>query len=362
MMSKTKLVVIMMVLLLLTAGISCRLASPAEETPVPPDTQQPSPTATAVPEVIEVPPTAVSEPLRQWGSAADTGGYFDEGSLALGEPVKRDCQYFPSDSAWIYQGETRDPEAYLQIFYEQPVVPTQVNIHLVYYFSGIVSVSLVELDGVAHEVYTAEPGMLDECPVVLTVDVDDFTKPVNAVRMDVAMDDPNAWEITAIEATVELETDTYYTVLAVGDGVNQDLGLIPLVDDLTEPEAGKFHLRLGHLAPFESGEAVLADVRVRGVEEPLAENVDFGDVTAFIALDADEYDLIITAAGDETNILIDPAPETFAEGDIVSAFATGDGDNQDLGVFAMPAGEIGFFLPLVVEEVLGFYLAPAVPI
>ena len=359
MMSKTKLVVIMMVLLLLTAGISCRLASPAEETPVPPDTQQPSPTATAVPEVIEVPPTAVSEPLRQWGSAADTGGYFDEGSLALGEPVKRDCQYFPSDSAWIYQGETRDPEAYLQIFYEQPVVPTQVNIHLVYYFSGIVSVSLVELDGVAHEVYTAEPGMLDECPVVLTVDVDDFTKPVNAVRMDVAMDDPNAWEITAIEATVELETDTYYTVLAVGDGVNQDLGLIPLVDDLTEPEAGKFHLRLGHLAPFDTGPAT-ADVRLKD-GTPVLEDVDFGDVSGYLELDAGEYDLVITTPGGGT-VLIDPEPVTFAEGDIVSAFATGEGVNQDLGVFALPAGEVGAFLPLVVEEVLGFYLAPAIPI
>jgi hypothetical protein len=153
--------------------------------------------------VIEVQPTAVPEPLRQWGTAAYTGGYFDDGALALGEPAKTNCEYFPSDSAWIYQGETRDPEAYLQIFYEQAVMPKQVNIHLVYYFSGIVSVSLVDLDGVAYEVYTTQPKVLDECPAVLTIDIEDFTRPVHAVRIAVAMDDPDAWEITAVDA-VEL--------------------------------------------------------------------------------------------------------------------------------------------------------------
>jgi hypothetical protein len=31
---------------------------------------------------------------------------------------------------------------------------------------------------------------------------------------------------------------------------------------------------------------------------------------------------------------------------ILSAFASGEGVNQDLGVFALPAGVEGFFLPL----------------
>jgi hypothetical protein len=147
----------------------------------------------------------------------------------------------------------------------------------------------------------------------------------------------------AIEATVDLERLTYYTALAVGDGANQDLDLTLLEDDLTAPAAGQFHLRLGHLAPFASGADVLADVRLQD-GTPILEEVDFGDVAAYLQLPAGRYNLIITTPGGGT-ALIDPLAVDFAEGTIISAFATGEGVNQDLAVFALPAGEIGFFLP-----------------
>jgi hypothetical protein len=148
----------------------------------------------------------------------------------------------------------------------------------------------------------------------------------------------------AIEATVTLVADMYYTVVAVGDGVNQPLDLILLEDDLTAPAAGEFHLRIGHLAPFATGTDVLADVRLQDGTLLLG-NVDFGDVTDYLPLPAGTYDLVITTPGGETP-LIDPAPFTFTAGMIVSAFATGEGVNQDLGVFALPANAEGFFLPL----------------
>jgi hypothetical protein len=159
----------------------------------------------------------------------------------------------------------------------------------------------------------------------------------------------------AIEATIDLAADTYYTAVAVGDGVNQDLGLTLLEDDLTAPEAGKFHLRLGHLAPFAPG-AATADVRLFD-GTPVLENVNFGDVTGFIPLDAGIYDLIITTPGGATT-LIDLAPVTFAEGTIISAFVSGEADNQDLGTFALPSGEEGFFLPLANAYLQVAHLAP----
>jgi hypothetical protein len=119
---------------------------------------------------------------------------------------------------------------------------------------------------------------------------------------------------------------------------------LALVDDLTPPAAGKFHLRLGHLAPFASGDA-LADIRLQD-GTPVVMDVAFGDVTAFLPLDAGEYDLKITTPGGAVT-LIDPVPVTFTEGAIITAFATGDGSNQPLGVFAWPADEPGFFLPLM---------------
>lgn len=154
---------------------------------------------------------------------------------------------------------------------------------------------------------------------------------------------PGSSATAAISATVTLEALNYYTAIAAGDGANQDLTLIALLDDLTPPAAGTFHLRLGHLAPFASGPAT-ADVRLQD-GTPVLENVNFGDVTGFIPLPAGTYDLKITTPGGAVT-LIDPLPVTFAAGQIVSAFATGDINNQGTSAFALPAGAPGFFLPL----------------
>jgi subtilisin family serine protease len=156
----------------------------------------------------------------------------------------------------------------------------------------------------------------------------------------------------AISATVELMGNTYYSAIAYGDGANQALGLMLLVDDNTAPAAGKFHLRLGHLAPFAAGPAT-ADIRLQDGTLVVG-NVDFGDVTGYIELDAGTYDLKITTPGGGTT-LIDPLPVTFGEGDIITAFATGEGSNQPLGVFAWPPDAEGFFLPLA-PTVFNLYL------
>jgi hypothetical protein len=64
----------------------------------------------------------------------------------------------------------------------------------------------------------------------------------------------------------------------------------------------------------------------------------------YLALPAGTYDLKITTPGGATT-LIDPLPVTLNDGDILSAFAIGDGTNQPTAVFALPAGKPGFILP-----------------
>jgi hypothetical protein len=146
----------------------------------------------------------------------------------------------------------------------------------------------------------------------------------------------------AMTATVDLMQDTYYTVLATGDGVNQALALVALVDDLSAPAAGNFKLRLGHLAPFAAGNAT-ADIRLKD-GTPVITDVNYLDVTGYLQLPAGTYDLIITTPGGGTT-LIDPEPLTLPAGAIASGFATGEGVNQALAVFALPADAAGFFIP-----------------
>ena len=148
----------------------------------------------------------------------------------------------------------------------------------------------------------------------------------------------------AITGSVSLEKDKYYTAIATGDGTNQPLGLKALLDDNSAPAAGKFKLRLGHLAPFGTG-VITADVRLQD-GTPVLQGVDFGDVmTDYLELAAGEWDLKITTPGGDVT-LIDPLPVDFAAGGVWSAFAAGDGANQPLGVYGLPLDKDGFFLPL----------------
>ncbi len=147
----------------------------------------------------------------------------------------------------------------------------------------------------------------------------------------------------AMTATVMLDAGVAYSVVATGDGVNQPLELVALVDDNSAPTAGTFKLRLGHLAPFAAGDA-LADIRLQD-GTPVLTDVAYADITGYIELPAGTYDLKVTTPGGDTT-LIDPLPVTFADGDIITAFATGEGSNQALGVFAWPPDAEGFFLPL----------------
>ncbi|HRQ41014.1 MAG TPA: DUF4397 domain-containing protein [Chloroflexota bacterium] len=165
---------------------------------------------------------------------------------------------------------------------------------------------------------------------------------VTAGSYDVAVY-PGSSPTPAITGSFTLTAGSDYSVIAIGDGVNQPLELLALLDDNSAPASGNFKLRLGHLAPFAAGNAT-ADVRLQDGTAVLT-NVNFSDVASYLELPAGTYDLKITTPGGTTT-LIDPMPVTFGNGDIVSAFATGDGSNQDLGVFAWPSDALGFFLPL----------------
>ena len=147
---------------------------------------------------------------------------------------------------------------------------------------------------------------------------------------------PNPGGTLAIDDTFDLLADTNYTVAAIGDGVNQVLSLLPLVDDLSAPSAGNAKLRVVHAAAFA---AALPDTAVSvrlddgGVVNNL-DSVEFGQESGFFELPAGTYDLVIATPDGSTN-LINPVPVALGDGDIVTLFAVGDGTNQPLGITAV---------------------------
>jgi hypothetical protein len=145
----------------------------------------------------------------------------------------------------------------------------------------------------------------------------------------------------AIEAGVTLDSGVDYTVLAVGDGVNQDLALWPLVDDAANPGSGNLNIRVVHAAPFA---AALADtevsIRTAGGDVVAGlVGVPYFAESGFFAIPAGNYDLKVASNDGQTNF-IDPLAVDLPAGLDITVIAIGDGVNQPLGILALPVGQL----------------------
>ncbi len=162
---------------------------------------------------------------------------------------------------------------------------------------------------------------------------------------------PPAAASPAISANVNLAADTDYTVVAIGDGANQPLSLLPLVDDNSAPAAGNVKLRIVHAAPFATT-AAATEVSIRTDNGAIIgglTNVPFAADSGFLEIPAATYDLRV-ATPDGSATLIDLAPVMLPAGAIVTVFAVGDGNNQPLGITAFFSDGTVANLPLEAFE------------
>ena len=151
----------------------------------------------------------------------------------------------------------------------------------------------------------------------------------------------------AITASVTLEDGVDYTVLAVGDGVNQPLALWPLVNDAAAPADGFLNLRVVHAAPFAADlDATQVSIRTAGgaVINGLV-GVPFFAESGFFPLPAGTYDVKVASNDGKTNF-IDPLPVALPAGLDITVIAVGDGANQPLGIIALPVGELPLRAPV----------------
>lgn len=170
---------------------------------------------------------------------------------------------------------------------------------------------------------------------------------------------PTGTNDPAMTASVTLDSGTDYTVLAVGDGVNQELALWPLVDSVEAPASGNLNIRVVHAAPFaDSPEATEVSIRTAGgaVINDLV-GVPYFAESGFFQIPAANYDLKVASNSGQTNF-IDPLPVDLPAGVNLTVIAVGDGGNQPLGILAVPVGELGLRAP-VDNSVTGWWQAAA---
>ena len=169
---------------------------------------------------------------------------------------------------------------------------------------------------------------------------------------------PTGTDTVALSDIVNLAANTENTAIAHGGANGYGLTLEALQDDNSAPAAGNGKVRFGHLAPFDPVLAnPAADIRTDDGALVLGP-VSYGDIAAsYMELPAGEYDLRVTTAGG-AELLINIAPFTLDDGDILYAVAVGDGGNQETGVFAYPTDLQGFLLPAEFELILPIIFLP----
>ena len=192
--------ILLALIVLFLASLACNLVTGAPTQPSIPG-QPPAPTKGQPPAPTQgQPPAAQQTELRQWGASATASSQYGDkdwaATQATGAPDTKACA--DKTSAWASSSATGVD--WLEVTYDSPVTPTQINIHETYNPGSIVKVEVRDTNGSYHPVYTSSPSVVSECPRTLAVDVKNITTPVNAVRISLDQTTSPSWdEIDAVE-------------------------------------------------------------------------------------------------------------------------------------------------------------------
>lgn len=146
-------------------------------------------------------PGEEGEEIRQWATSATASSEYGNpdwaASQATGAPDTPECGDYAT--AWASQGS--DTVEWLELYYDTPVYPTEVNIIQTHSPDQVVNVELIDTEGTYHEVYTGEPENLwEECPYTLSILVwADYQAVGVKITIDQSVIDPTWNEIDAVE-------------------------------------------------------------------------------------------------------------------------------------------------------------------
>lgn len=138
---------------------------------------------------------------------------------------------------------------------------------------------------------------------------------LDAGSYSVAVVPTGATEPKVISATLTLDADKDYTVVAVGKLAN--IEPLVLVDNNAAPAGGKAHVRFVHASP----DAPAVDIAVKG-GPVIFSNVAFKGVGDYMPVDAGTYDLEVRLAGTNT-VALDLPGIALADGTVYTVFAMG---------------------------------------
>ncbi|MDY6876575.1 MAG: hypothetical protein SWK90_10310 [Chloroflexota bacterium] len=140
------------------------------------------------------------EEIRQWAASATASSEYSNPGWAAGQatgaPDTPEC----GDYTTAWASSDSDTVEWIELTYDTPVYPTEVNIIQTYNPNQVLFVDLLDTEGEYHGIYLGEPEEMDECPYTLSILVEDADYLAIGVKIVIDQSVLGTWnEIDAVE-------------------------------------------------------------------------------------------------------------------------------------------------------------------
>jgi hypothetical protein len=158
----------------------------------------PEATATAGPTATSTPP---AEPITQWAGFARASSQWSDtdasAKMATGSKSLSICE----DSSGAWASSTSIGVEWLDVFFKQPVVPTELSVYLNYNPEGLQRVEMIDTKGNYHEVFSGG-FQSNDCPDVLKITIEEAEYQAVGARVWIDQTALQDWtEVDAVQVT-----------------------------------------------------------------------------------------------------------------------------------------------------------------
>ena len=127
-------------------------------------------------------------PFVQWASGAMAD------SVLVGQPVGR------PNTLRCGTISTLGDAKLLDVYFDQPVIPSSINIHMTTEMPADVVIQLLDADGNPHDVDFLFAQTITECPFVYKTTIENYSKPIAGIRISAVNEFLENWDmIDAVE-------------------------------------------------------------------------------------------------------------------------------------------------------------------
>ena len=142
----------------------------------------------------------VGQEIRQWAASATASSEYGNPGWAAFQATGALDTFECGDYTTAWASSSSSTVEWIELTYDTPVCPTEVNIIQTYNPDQVLFVDLLDVDGEYHDIYLGEPGEMAECPYTLSIPVEDADYQAIAVKITIDQSVLGSWnEIDAVE-------------------------------------------------------------------------------------------------------------------------------------------------------------------